>query len=491
MKSHMNASVITHFNSTITDFRMTNRICFFMMALGLLVAPSFSSERLFLQEDLPIEKEKQNVENQKAVKQVAKQSAEKKDDEQENTETELKNTEAEPAKSADVPSPAKEPPAKEPPAKGPEESYLELMNAWKELESKLQEKEVEFVVVGESRKNEIRKEYDLLLAEANELTPRLTAAAVASYRSKPNQDPTLVRLLIGMLTDHLAKNRNEEFFDLGQILIEGKVDITHFKAMQRSKRLVSFDVPELIDELLARHQDAEKNNLPRAVITTSYGDIELELFEDSTPNHVANFVKLASDGFYNGSPFHRVDPSNRVVQGGMPADAAKAIDYTLAAEWEIDNPRFHFKGAVGAARLSDNPHSASSEFYIMTDRFRAFDGSYTVFGRVVSGMEFVNRINEGDKMLGVEIIRKRDHQYLPEKFDPESVKKDDPEEAGSSTNPPAPTPPAPTPPAPTPPAATNQNPPVQKAPTGTAPAEKSSQEKRNGEKTPDQKKDPE
>ena len=476
MKSHMNASVITHFNSTITDFRMTNRICFFMMALGLLVAPSFSSERLFLQEDLPIEKEKQNVENQKAVKQVAKQSAEKKDDEQENTETELKNTEAEPAKSADVPSPAKEPPAK-----GPEGSYLELMNAWKELESKLQEKEVEFVVVGESRKNEIRKEYDLLLAEANELTPRLTAAAVASYRSKPNQDPTLVRLLIGMLTDHLAKNRNEEFFDLGQILIEGKVDITHFKAMQRSKRLVSFDVPELIDELLARHQDAEKNNLPRAVITTSYGDIELELFEDSTPNHVANFVKLASDGFYNGSPFHRVDPSNRVVQGGMPADAAKAIDYTLAAEWEIDNPRFHFKGAVGAARLSDNPHSASSEFYIMTDRFRAFDGSYTVFGRVVSGMEFVNRINEGDKMLGVEIIRKRDHQYLPEKFDPESVKKDDPEEAGSSTNPPAPTPPA----------AINQNPPVQKAPTGTAPAEKSSQEKRNGEKTPDQKKDPE
>lgn len=478
MKSHLNASVITHFNSTITDFRMTNRICFFMMALGLLVAPSLSSERLFLQEDPPIEKEKQNVENQKAVKQVAKQSAEKKDDEQKNTETELKNKEAESAKSADVQSPAKETPAK-----GPEESYLELMNAWKELESKLKEKEVEFVVVGESRKNEIRKEYDLLLAEANELTPRLAAAAVASYRNKPNQDPTLVRLLIGILTDHLAKNRNEEFFDLGQILIEGKVDITHFKAMQTSKRLVSFDVPELIGELLARHQDAEKNNLPRAVITTSYGDIELELFEDSTPNHVANFVKLASDGFYNGSPFHRVDPSNRVVQGGKPADAAKAIDYTLAAEWEIDNPRFHFKGAVGAARLPDNPHSASSEFYIMTDRFRAFDGSYTVFGRVVSGMEFVQRINQGDKMLGVEIIRKRDHQYLPEKFDPESVKKDDPEEADSSANPPAPTPPAPTSP--------NQNSPVQKAPTGTAPAEKSSQEKRNGEKTADQKKDPE
>ena len=69
----------------------------------------------------------------------------------------------------------------------------------------------------------------------------------------------------------------------------------HLEAISSSKRLNSFGIDESVKELIARYKEAEKNDLPRALIKTSYGDIELELFEDAAPNHVANFINLVTE----------------------------------------------------------------------------------------------------------------------------------------------------------------------------------------------------
>ncbi|MEC9094828.1 MAG: peptidylprolyl isomerase [Planctomycetota bacterium] len=305
-------------------------------------------------------------------------------------------------------------------------TYFDLLTEWKEIEGKLKAKAAEFAVVGQARKNEIRKEYDGLLESVTTLIPELRKTAIAAYQAAPNQDESLVRLLVGMLTDDLQKTRYDDFFALGDILIQGKVDLKHLQALYQSKRLEAFGIDDSIDELVARYSDAQKNNLPRAVIKTSYGNIVIELFEDVTPNHVANFISLAAKNFYSGSEWHRVEKSINVVQGGIPADGKEKLNYTLAGEWDQPGRRLHFSGHVGAARTSD-PNSATSQFYILTGRSPGLDApgnSYTIFGRVISGMECVHQIKLGDKMLSVEILRKRDHPYKPTPYSPNQAKPD-------------------------------------------------------------------
>ncbi|MBG8552799.1 peptidylprolyl isomerase [Hymenobacter guriensis] len=138
-------------------------------------------------------------------------------------------------------------------------------------------------------------------------------------------------------------------------------------------------------------------------ISTSLGDIRLVL-SDLTPQHKANFLKLAKDGFYNGTTFHRVIP-NFMVQGGDPntKDSDPGNDgmgppneKTIPAE--ILPALRHKYGAVAAARQGDyvNPQRASSgsQFYIVQNHNGTthLDGAYTVFGQVISGLEVVDKI---------------------------------------------------------------------------------------------------
>lgn len=316
------------------------------------------------------------------------------------------------------------------------ETYVDLMTDWKEHEAKLKALEAEFIAARVLRRDEIRSEYTAILDKVNELIPQLRRTAIAAYEEKPNEDESLVRLLIGMLTNDLQKKRYDAFFKLGDVLIKGKCDIKHLRALNDSKRLVQpinttqfgqFRYSDYINELIARHSDYLKGDLPRVVIKTSYGDIEIELFEDVTPNHVANYISLTEKDYYNGSKFHRVESSVQgqglnLAQGGIPADGKK-IDYTLEAEWDKPGRRKHFKGHVGAARIGGQNNSASSEFYILTGDAPSLDmplNSYTVFGRVVAGLEFARQLKEGDEMLSVEVIRKRDHEYKPVPYSPEN-----------------------------------------------------------------------
>ncbi|HLG58245.1 MAG TPA: peptidylprolyl isomerase [Vicinamibacterales bacterium] len=132
----------------------------------------------------------------------------------------------------------------------------------------------------------------------------------------------------------------------------------------------------------------------RAVLVTSMGNITFELFPDRAPNHVRQFLRLASLGVYDGTAFHRI-VRGFVIQGGhMPTrldgldERQQAYVRTLQPEF---NPTPHDRGIVSMARLAD-PASASSSFFIVLARTPTLDGQYTVFGRVVDGLDVIEKI---------------------------------------------------------------------------------------------------
>ena len=139
-------------------------------------------------------------------------------------------------------------------------------------------------------------------------------------------------------------------------------------------------------------------------ITTPQGEIKLVLF-DETPLHKANFLKLAKEGFYDGTTFHRII-ENFMIQGGDPNsknaspndDGMGTNGYTIPAEF---NPELkHVHGAVAAAR-TENPMKESSgcQFYIVQNELGTpfLDGNYTVFGQTVSGFEVIDAIAKQPK----------------------------------------------------------------------------------------------
>ena len=138
-----------------------------------------------------------------------------------------------------------------------------------------------------------------------------------------------------------------------------------------------------------------------AVLTLEQGgEIRIEFFPDDAPKTVENFVTLAKKGFYDNLTFHRVVPGF-VVQGGDPkGNGTGGPGYTIKAEF---NKNKHVRGSVAMAR-SAQPDSAGSQFYITYGPQPHLDGSYTVFGKVVSGMEHVDAIRQGDRMTSVRIL---------------------------------------------------------------------------------------
>ncbi len=140
--------------------------------------------------------------------------------------------------------------------------------------------------------------------------------------------------------------------------------------------------------------------MKQAVISTNFGDIVLEFFPDKAPNHVANFLKLAESGFYDGTIFHRVIPGF-MIQGGCPNSKpnARGVPGTGGPGWNVKaefNDVSHVRGILSMARSSD-PDSAGSQFFICHADSKFLNGQYTVFGKVVSGMEVVDQIAELDR----------------------------------------------------------------------------------------------
>jgi cyclophilin family peptidyl-prolyl cis-trans isomerase len=129
-----------------------------------------------------------------------------------------------------------------------------------------------------------------------------------------------------------------------------------------------------------------------AILHTNHGDITLELFDEDAPKTVANFTKLADDNFYEGVIFHRVI-KDFMVQGGDPTGTGSGgPGYTFEDEF---NDHKVVRSALAMANAG--PNTNGSQFFIVTvDAAPWLDGKHTVFGRVVDGMEVVDRIEASD-----------------------------------------------------------------------------------------------
>ena len=126
-----------------------------------------------------------------------------------------------------------------------------------------------------------------------------------------------------------------------------------------------------------------------ATLTTSEGTIEVELWPDVAPRHVANFEKLAKSGFYDDLVFHRVIPDFMVQTGCPQGTGTGGPGWKVAAEF---NDRAFQKGVLGMARAQD-PDSAGSQFFICVADSPWLDGQYTAFGKVTAGQDVADAIS--------------------------------------------------------------------------------------------------
>ncbi|NQX97610.1 MAG: peptidylprolyl isomerase [Flavobacteriales bacterium] len=141
----------------------------------------------------------------------------------------------------------------------------------------------------------------------------------------------------------------------------------------------------------------------KAIIKTEKGDLTIELYEKDAPKTVENFTTLIKKGYYNGLTFHRVLP-DFVIQGGCPdGTGAGGPGYSIDCELDGDN-QYHDKGVLSMAHAGRN--TGGSQFFICHSRNNTahLDGNHTCFGKVVEGLDVIDEISEGDKMIAVEMV---------------------------------------------------------------------------------------
>ena len=152
--------------------------------------------------------------------------------------------------------------------------------------------------------------------------------------------------------------------------------------------------------------DSLANNM---ILKLKYGEVEIELYPDKAPNHVKRFKELADGGKYDGVVFHRVIESFMAQTGDVKFGNSNSSEFnlSLAGTGGSDLPNLkaeftdiaHTRGTLSAARSAD-PDSANSQFFICFDAAPHLDRQYSAFGKVIKGMEFVDKIKKGDPNSG-------------------------------------------------------------------------------------------
>ena len=164
-----------------------------------------------------------------------------------------------------------------------------------------------------------------------------------------------------------------------------------------------FIIKLLILFFILTNQTIAKENI--MILKLKDGDVKIKLFDDKAPNHVKRIKKLAEEGKYDGVVFHRVIDGFMAQTGDIKYGKSNSTDYNLdlAGTGGSDLPDLnaefsdiaHNRGVLSAARSTD-PNSANSQFFIVFDSSPHLDRSYTAFGKVIKGMELVDKIKKGD-----------------------------------------------------------------------------------------------
>lgn len=147
-----------------------------------------------------------------------------------------------------------------------------------------------------------------------------------------------------------------------------------------------------------------------AIIKTAKGDMRVTFYSEDAPKTVANFVKLAKEGYYDGLTFHRVLP-DFVIQGGCPnsREGAKGMAGTGGPGYKIDceltgNNQYHDRGVLSMAHAGRN--TGGSQFFVCHSRNNTshLDRNHTCFGKVIDGLDVIDAIKEGDKIEQISIV---------------------------------------------------------------------------------------
>lgn len=146
-----------------------------------------------------------------------------------------------------------------------------------------------------------------------------------------------------------------------------------------------------------------------AIIRTEKGDMRVTFYQEDAPNTVANFVKLAKEGFYDGLTFHRVLP-DFVIQGGCPnsREGATGMPGTGGPGYKIDceltgGNQHHDRGVLSMAHAGRN--TGGSQFFVCHSRNNTahLDRQHTCFGKVIDGLDIIDEIRQGDRIIAIEV----------------------------------------------------------------------------------------
>jgi cyclophilin family peptidyl-prolyl cis-trans isomerase len=362
------------------------------------------------------------------------------------------------------------PEAKEPaeePALGPKNRrFNELFSPWKAILAEIRQLQTEYQAADAERKTEIKTRFAELVEQGEALQPQLIEAAREAYLEDAKAGETAGKFLFDAVVYESRRENYEQVLPPAEALIEGgfadksvfawaglaalvtsQLDAAekYFTAADENdafKALRALDPDyQLSDlagsyrELLAyyrkawpkeqeiRAREAEADDLPRVLLVTNKGEIELELFENEAPDTVANFISLVEKGFYDGLTFHRVLPGF-MAQGGCPdGTGSGGPGYKIPCECYEPDRRLHFRGTLSMAHAGRD--TGGSQFFLTFTPTKHLDGRHTAFGRVVRGMEVLAKIQrrnpqspnppKADKILEAKVLRKRDHEYMPKK----------------------------------------------------------------------------
>lgn len=340
-------------------------------------------------------------------------------------------------------------------AKQAADTYKAKLEEWKGILKELRTLRQKFDKAEAGEVETIRGEWNALIARGEALIPQLRAAGMKAYAESPKEDRELERFLIKILNDDIAADHYEPAAELSQALLAGGCEtkevhdaagvaafcVNDFENAEKYLKQAQQDgvlskagqdflplIPTYQEywaqEQEIRKQESAKDDLPRVKISTNKGDIVVELYENEAPGTVGNFISLIEKGFYDGLTFHRV-LAGFMAQGGCPkGDGTGGPGYTIYDECKQDNYRKHFRGVLSMAK-SVAPDTGGSQFFITFVPTSHLNGRHTAFGRVIEGIEVLSKIQridpeakekpEPDKIVKVEVLRKRDHEYKPNK----------------------------------------------------------------------------
>jgi cyclophilin family peptidyl-prolyl cis-trans isomerase len=331
--------------------------------------------------------------------------------------------------------------------------FEEVFARWKTLLGQLRDRELAYRTAGEDARDALAGQYRDKLEETQAMENELLTAAVRAFANNPEDNADLKEFLLQVASQLVQAECYEDGLRVAQMLIDNGVEeqavylgaakaafaCAEFESAERYLRIVvrgeggaewAEDYLRMIDdyreqwkrEQRLREQETLAADLPRVILRTERGEIELELFENEAPNTVANFISLVESGFYDGTTFYKVTPELSAVGGCPHGDGSGSPGYFLPHEFDEPDSRAHFRGSL--CTVPEGRYANGCQFQITFMPSPTLAGQTTVFGRVVRGLEVLAKLQRRgedpmsakvrpDRILSARVLRKRNHEYRP------------------------------------------------------------------------------